>query len=121
MPCDSVTVRNNRVIFCYRPADRGINRYVTLDAKIRPFHRHFALYLVNDQPQVFGVTVVSNVPVTSPAPEGDYQTIATLWGEKYHKRVVFCKAWSQGEPATEGDINNALARAREQYACESSV
>lgn len=120
MPVESITVRNNRAILCYRPADRGYNRYVTLDAKIKSFHRHFALYLVNNEPRVFGVTTVENIQRNLPAPKGDYQLIAKLWERKYHAQVVFCKAWTLVNPS-QGDVSRANATAISEHTCESSV
>ena len=120
MPVESITVRNNRAILCYRPADRGYNRYVTLDAAIKPFHRHFALYLVDGKPQAFGVTTVENIDRDLPAPAGDYQLIAKLWEQKYHRQVVFCKAWSLDNPS-QGDVRRAITTAISEHTCESSV
>lgn len=120
MPCDSITVRNARVILCYRPADRGFNRYVTLDRNIKPFHQHFALYRIDGELCLFGVTVVDNLVRDLIAPVGDYFTIAKLWEQKYHRRVVFCKAWTM-ENATKGALDDVVASVLEQHVCESSV
>lgn len=109
MPCDSVTVRGTKVILTYRPADRGYSRYVTLDKNIKPFHEHFALYDVDGNPTVFGVSVIDNLTREKQPPHGDYTTIANLWAQKYHRRVSLVSAFTV-DTSMEGSLEEAIVK-----------